>query len=209
MQNSCDKNEKITYAGFWVRLWAYAIDSVLAFLLVSIARLFMLGVTAVLEGTPLGGNVLFQYTLKDIILYGFHVLYFILFTYYTGTTPGKKLLNLRVIRAEGGKPSFIDVVFRETVGRFLCGVILNVGYIMAGLDQEKRGLHDILCDTRVVYAKKVTIIPAYAYRDPGAPYVPRQVTPPPAGPAPSPWQSGPDVLRPGEEQQKRNEEEDS
>ncbi len=31
---------------------------------------------------------------------------------------------------------------------------------MAGIDGEKRGLHDILCDTRVIYAKKIKVIEA-------------------------------------------------
>ena len=45
---------------------------------------------------------------------------------------------------------------------------------MAGVDKEKRGLHDFLCDTRVIYAKKIKVIPVY----------PRYQAPPvrPAGP---------------------------
>ena len=52
-----------------------------------------------------------------------------------------------------------DVVYRETIGKFLSGVIMNIGYIIAGIDSEKRALHDILCDTRVIYAKRVKVIP--------------------------------------------------
>jgi uncharacterized RDD family membrane protein YckC len=26
----------------------------------------------------------------------------------------------------------------------------GIGYIMAGFDSERRGLHDLICDTRVV-----------------------------------------------------------
>ena len=178
MQNSCDKKDERTYAGFWVRLCAYAIDSVIVFLLLLVVRIFMSGVMALVEGTPLGENVLFHYTLKDIVLYVFHVLYFILFTYYTGTTPGKKLLNLRVIGADSTNLTIIDVLYRETIGRFLCGATMNIGYIMAGTDREKRGLHDMLCDTRVIYARKVSVIPTYAQREGSAPYVPEQVAPP-------------------------------
>ena len=48
----------------------------------------------------------------------------------------------------------LNVVYRETVGRFLCSLPVNIGYIVAGIDSEKRGFHDMLCDTRVVYQKK-------------------------------------------------------
>ncbi len=160
MQNSYvnDNYSNQDYAGFWARLAAYLIDMVIVGAGLLIIRLIMLGVMWIFDGTILGGNILFHYTLKDIVLYIFKISYFVLFTYYTGTTFGKKLLNLRVVpenREE--KLSFIDILYRETVGRFLSGLILWIGYIMIGLDKEKRGLHDILCDTRVVYEKKIKV----------------------------------------------------
>ena len=116
----------------------------------------------VLSGTWLGGNILFYYTLKDILLYVFQVLYFILCTWLTGTTLGKRAMNLRVISACPEEPlGLLDVVYRETIGRFLCSLSVGIGYIMAGVDKEKRGLHDFLCDTRVIYAKKIKVIPVY------------------------------------------------
>lgn len=155
MQNSYDKT-KVCYAGFWVRLAAYAIDSVLVFLGLLIVRLILSAVMSALQGTVLGGNILFHYTLKDILLYLCQVLYFILCTYYTGTTLGKRAMNLRVVNADEGETlSLLDVIYRETVGRFLCSVIAGIGYLIVGLDPEKRGIHDMLCDTRVVYAVKV------------------------------------------------------
>ncbi|MGN1168305.1 MAG: RDD family protein [Lachnospiraceae bacterium] len=157
MQNSYNKDE-VTYAGFWVRLAAYLIDSMIVFVGLLIVRLILLGVMSAAKDTALGGNLLFQYNLKDIVLYVMEALYFILFTYYTGTTIGKRLMNLKVVRADGEeKLSLLNVIYRETVGRFLCGVICGIGYILAGIDGEKRGLHDILADTRVIYAKKVKI----------------------------------------------------
>lgn len=161
MQNNCNRPD-VAYAGFWVRLAAYCIDSVIVFAGLLIARLFLSGITAVVEGTALGGNVLFHYTLKDIILYVFHVLYFILCTYLTGTTLGKRAMNLRVVSADWGRrPGLLDVVYRETVGRFLCSLSIGIGYIIVGFDGEKRGVHDMLCDTRVIYAKKIKVFPVY------------------------------------------------
>lgn len=162
--NQVDSNitAKITYAGFWSRLAAYMIDSILVFFGLLIVRLMMSGIMALLSNTPLGGNVLFHYTLKDIVLYIGQVLYFILCTYFTGTTVGKRAMNLRVISAkEDEKLTLLTVIYRETVGRFLSAFVFCIGYIMIGIDKEKRGLHDFLCDTRVIYAKKVKIYPVY------------------------------------------------
>lgn len=159
MQNSYDNSQaEYEYAGFWVRLAAYLIDSMAVFAALLVVRLIMSGFMAAVKGTVLGGNILFQYNLKDIVLYAAEVLYFILCTYYTGTTLGKKAMNLRVIRADGEeKLGLFTVVYRETVGRFLSSVIMGAGYLMVGIDKEKRGIHDILCDTRVIYAKKIKV----------------------------------------------------
>lgn len=167
MQNNYDSqraDENLTYAGFWVRLAAYLIDSLIVGLMLLVVRLVMSGVMSALYGTVLGGNILFGYTLKDIVLYLGEVLYFILCTRYTGTTLGKRAMNLRVISVEeSGELDLFTVVYRETVGRFLCGISICIGYLIIGLDREKRGFHDMLCDTRVVYGKKVKVYPVYPY----------------------------------------------
>ncbi len=159
MQNSYS-NEN--YAGFWVRLAAYAIDSVIVAIGLLVVRLAWIGIGALISGTILDENVLFHYSLKDIVLYIFKVMYFALLTWCTGTTIGKRLMNLRVVPADRNeKLSFVDVLYRETVGRFLCGISIWIGYIIVGIDKEKRGFHDMLCDTRVVYEKKVKMYPEY------------------------------------------------
>lgn len=159
MQNSYS-NEN--YAGFWVRLAAYVIDSVIVAIGLLVVRLAWIGIGALISGTILDENVLFHYSLKDIVLYIFKVMYFALLTWCTGTTIGKRLMNLRVVSADRNeKLSFVDVLYRETVGRFLCGISIWIGYIIVGIDKEKRGFHDMLCDTRVVYEKKVKMYSEY------------------------------------------------
>ena len=159
MQNSYSNDN---YAGFWVRLAAYVIDSIIVAVVLLVVRLIWIGVGAIISGTILDGNVLFHYSLKDIVLYIFKVMYFVLLTWCTGTTIGKRLMNLRVVPADRNeKLSFVDVLYRETVGRFLCGISIWIGYIIVGVDKEKRGFHDMFCDTRVVYEKKVKMYPEY------------------------------------------------
>lgn len=152
---------ELEYAGFWVRLAAYCIDVVIVWAGLLFVNL-MLGIISMVGRGVLRTEILFQYTVKDILLYVLQALYFILLTYGTGTTPGKRLLNLRVVNADGSQElDLMNVVYRETIGRFLCSISVGIGYIMAGVDREKRGLHDMLCDTRVVYAKKIKVFPVY------------------------------------------------
>lgn len=155
-QNSCCASGNLEYAGFWVRMAAYMIDSVVVFAGLLIVRLIFAGISLAGGGAITGTDSLFHYSLKDIILYALKVLYFIAFTYLTGTTLGKKAMNLRVVsKNPEEKLTLFNVVYRETVGRFLCSLPVNIGYIVAGIDSEKCGFHDLLCDTRVVYQKKI------------------------------------------------------
>lgn len=158
MQNSCSNQESLEYAGFWVRLAAYVLDSLIVFAGLLIVRLIFAGISLAGGDAIIGTDILFHYSLKDIALYVLKVLYFIAFTYLTGTTLGKRAMNLQVVsKNPGEKLTLLNVVYRETVGRFLCSLPVNVGYIVAGLNPEKCGFHDMLCDTRVVYLKKVKV----------------------------------------------------
>ena len=141
--------DQYTYAGFFVRLSAYIFDLVTLFVITLIIRL-------ITGFSFFGREVLFSFTLRDIIMYLCHVSYFILFTYMTRTTPGKRIMNIMVICDDDQSTMNLkDIIFRETVGKYLSAIIMNVGFILIGLDNEKRGLHDILSDTHVVYAEKV------------------------------------------------------
>ena len=152
---------ELEFAGFWVRLAAYLIDLGIVWIGLLFVNL-VIGIMSFAGGGLFRTRWLFQYTVKDTILYLLQVAYFILLTYYTETTPGKRLMNLRVVPADGNrKLTFVSILYRETVGRFLCGLSIGIGYIMAGVDREKRGLHDMICDTRVVYGKRIKVVPKY------------------------------------------------
>ena len=134
-QNSCCASGNLEYAGFWVRMAAYMIDSVVVFAGLLIVRLIFAGISLAGGGAITGTDILFHYSLKDIMLYALKVLYFIAFTYLTGTTLGKKAMNLRVVsKNPEEKLTLFNVVYRETVGRFLCSLPVNIGYIVAGID---------------------------------------------------------------------------
>jgi uncharacterized RDD family membrane protein YckC len=75
-----------------------------------------------------------------------------LFISRLGATPGKLVLGLRVVRPDGGKVSLSRAIGRY-FAKMLSAIILGIGYIMAAFDKEKRGLHDILADTRVIKAR--------------------------------------------------------
>ena len=137
-------------AGFFVRLVAYLIDSLIAAIVVLIVK-FPLSLASN-TFSFLSGNFLFQYSIIDVISYLGVAAYFVLLTYFAHTTLGKMLFRLEVI-TEDGSWSFVNVLYRETIGRFLSS-LLCIGYFAVIVTPNHRGFHDMLCDTRVVYQKK-------------------------------------------------------
>ena len=66
-----------------------------------------------------------------------------------GATPGKMALSLKVVRPNGG-PVDLGRAFGRYFAKLLSAIILCIGYIMVAFDSQKRGLHDMICDTRVI-----------------------------------------------------------
>jgi len=64
-------------------------------------------------------------------------------------TLGKHLLGIRVTGLDGGRISFGRATGRY-FGKILSGMILMVGYLMAGFTDRKQALHDMLAGTLVV-----------------------------------------------------------
>ena len=142
---------KYHHVGFFARLSAWIIDWILVGLLVGVVYI-ILGITGSLSADFwMSQNIWFHFSVRDILIYLLCHAYFILLTYLHGQTLGKKCMSICVIRSDGNKLSFFDVLYRETVGRYLSGILMCAGYMIVLLDEEKRGFHDRLTDTRVVY----------------------------------------------------------
>jgi len=72
-----------------------------------------------------------------------------LFVAKMGSTPGKMAFGMRVVRPDGSRVGMARA-FGRYFAKLLSALILGIGYIVAAFDSEKRALHDMICDTRVV-----------------------------------------------------------
>jgi len=66
-----------------------------------------------------------------------------------GGTLGKLAMKIKVVNADGSPASY-GRAFGRYFARLLSGMICLIGFIMAFFDDEKRALHDRICNTRVV-----------------------------------------------------------
>jgi uncharacterized RDD family membrane protein YckC len=137
------------YAGFWIRFVAYLIDAlIVGFTSVALQAVLLPNMrsNASLAGQA-GGLALIG--VAYIVGVAIAATYEGLFVYKLGATPGKMVLGLRVVRPDGGPISLGRAIGRY-FAKMLSAMILLIGFIMAGFDREKRGLHDMLVDTRVI-----------------------------------------------------------
>ncbi len=146
-----DNTDNLVYAGFFVRLAAYITDMAIVSVILLAVRIPIWFSRIFNSQNILVRDLFFKYSFADILFYVLTATYFVLLTYFTGSTIGKKLFNIKVICAEERKFTFFEILFRETFGRFLSEIIIYIGYIIAGADRQKRGLHDLLSDTCVIY----------------------------------------------------------
>ncbi len=136
------------YAGFWIRALATVADS----LILAIPAYLISMIQTALLGTSGGDMVLILigalYSISANIAVGLAYEVYFLGTY--SATPGKMLLNLKVQTASGGRISYVRALGRFAA-QILSAIPFGIGYLMAGIDREKRALHDHICNTRVVH----------------------------------------------------------
>jgi uncharacterized RDD family membrane protein YckC len=144
----------LRYGGFWIRFLAVIIDS-LIFSVVTVS-VFAIGMLMFpIDWANVGRSQadLFQVAaLEGVVWLGTLLFAAIYETWMIGryaATLGKMACGLRVIASDGGKVSYGRSLGRH-FAKHLSSFILGIGYIMAGFDDEKRALHDRICDTRVI-----------------------------------------------------------
>jgi uncharacterized RDD family membrane protein YckC len=140
------------YAGFWIRLAAKFIDGCAFGLVVGIVVLVPM---FVLIGASSKSGQSMEAVLTGIMLLCQLLCYFAIIAYDTffigryGATLGKMAVGIKVIRVDNSRITYMRA-FGRACANLLSG-ICYIGYIIAAFDDEKRSLHDHICDTRVVY----------------------------------------------------------
>jgi uncharacterized RDD family membrane protein YckC len=141
------------FAGFWTRFAAYFVDGIIMSVVAMIfGGIFgaIIGLSGMLSGSDKTTGLLLINLGSAGIGFALRAAYYIYFIGKSGQTPGKKLCKIRVVNADGTSP----IGYGKATGRFfgymLSGIILGIGFFMAAWDEEKRALHDRLCNTRVI-----------------------------------------------------------
>jgi|SRR5579871_2761461 len=143
----------LEYANVGIRFAARFLDGLVA--------LVPIGISAFLFGSFSGAVARNPFAINGGFLalaLIFALFYEVLMLRYWGATVGKMVCKLRIVRGDGsslgwgvcfGRYLMYDVVISSIP--FVNWILLITTAIMASRDDEHRGLHDRVCDTRVIY----------------------------------------------------------
>lgn len=151
------------FAGFWRRLVAYAIDHlIINFVFFTLLTIILI---AFFAGALSSGNFAWARELLDreivslsllsaLFFYiAMHIFYFTYFHGIDGQTPGKMLLNIKVISIDGAPVTF-GTAFLRSVG-YLISSIFCLGFVWVAFDRRKQGWHDKIALTNVIIRSRL------------------------------------------------------
>ncbi|HLT81004.1 MAG TPA: RDD family protein [Cyclobacteriaceae bacterium] len=144
------------YAGFWLRVVAFIIDSIVLsvlHLLVIIPLYDSLLPSAAFDPDSTPPTVIQQLVAPDVsvlVLLVVGILYYALMEASRHQASiGKLALELKVTDAEGGRLSFSKSVLRNA-SKLLSAALLLVGYLVAAFTRRKQALHDLIAGAFVL-----------------------------------------------------------
>ena len=156
---------EVKYAGFWIRFIASFLDTLFLALPVGIVIYFLSdgnwfdfsqyqqNIQMAISGNAHALDSQPKTSLKWELLFEVAVLLvtMLFWKQWRGATPGKKFVHIKIVDAK----TFEDITNTQAITRSL-GYIAStfaflIGFLMVGFRKDKRGLHDLLAGTVVIY----------------------------------------------------------
>ena len=138
---SSDGEVTPTYAGFWMRVCALLIDS-----LVTSGGALAIGLVlspGFLDNSDLDGGLSLVGFLGGMAYFG------LMESSSKQATLGKMAMGLKVTDLDGQRIGLVKAINRN-LGKIISYVLLGIGFFMAGFTKKKQGLHDKMVATLVV-----------------------------------------------------------
>ena len=138
--------DEVEYAGFWIRVGAAFIDSILMLIIFIPLLLWIYGGEELLERSQTGDFGATYY----LITYVLPAVAVILFWIARQATPGKMALSLRIVDAKTLGPLGKGQAIGRYLAYYLSSIPLGLGLLWVAFDSHKQGWHDKLAGTFVI-----------------------------------------------------------
>ncbi|MBF0117407.1 MAG: RDD family protein [Desulfobacterales bacterium] len=137
--------KEIKYVGFWKRLIATVIDTVIMMLITMPILLSVYGKAYFTSKAPIKGAVDF------IVSYILPAVFVIFLWKYKSATPGKMIIKAKIVDADtGGLPTNKQLVIRF-FAYLVSSIPMGLGFIWIAFDKKKQSWHDKMAKTLVIY----------------------------------------------------------
>lgn len=139
---------EVEYAGFWIRVGAAVIDSllILAIIVPLLASIYGWDYFGDLNRSIAGpADFLISWVAPPVAIIAFWL--------YRQATPGKMVLSLRVVDAKTGNTLSVLQSIGRYLGYYVSMIPLFIGLIWVAFDSRKQGWHDKLAGTVVIRSK--------------------------------------------------------
>ncbi len=150
MSTAADDPHEFEYAGFWIRVWASLIDTVL-----------ILFVTTPLLGVFYGWNYSFDAEfsggfrpIEFAVTWLLPALAVIVFWRYRSATPGKMAIAAKIVDARTGEAPSTGQLIGRYLSYYISAMPFCLGFIWVAFDRRKQGWHDKLAHTVVIRSKR-------------------------------------------------------
>jgi uncharacterized RDD family membrane protein YckC len=147
---------RIPYAGIATRAVGLALDVAIAQVIVFAGGAVLALVASLVDRNLDSGLAAVLAACAWAIVVG---TYFVLFWSTAGQTPGMRLMGLRVLTPGGERPG-VGRSFVRLIGLGLAILFLFTGFLPVLFDDRRRGVHDMLAGTLVIYADAETPVEA-------------------------------------------------
>ncbi|CAM3518458.1 RDD family protein [Parendozoicomonas haliclonae] len=134
----------VEFAGFWIRLAATLIDTVII-LVITLPLMYVIYGDAYFE------QGLLYYGYADLLIsYLFPIIATVVLWMRLSATPGKMVFHLKVVDERSyNKPGLGQSLVRY-LGYFISAIPMGIGFLRVGWHKKKQGLHDTLARTLVI-----------------------------------------------------------
>lgn len=143
------ENTSYEYVGFWARVGACIIDSIIILAIATPLVLSIYGTGYFMDADA----SLIRGPADFLITWVAPAVATILFWLYKQATPGKMAVAARVVDARTGNPPTLQQSIIRYLGYFVSTLPLGLGLIWVAFDPRKQGWHDKLAGTVVIRPK--------------------------------------------------------
>jgi uncharacterized RDD family membrane protein YckC len=145
MSSHQEPEQEARYVGFWLRVLAAVVDTILLLAIILPLLLKLYGLAYFFDRETITGPW------GELLTWVFPVIAILVFWFSKSATPGKMAIGAKIVDARtGAKPTTFQYLIRY-LGYYVSTLPMGLGLIWVAFDKRKQGWHDKIARTVVIH----------------------------------------------------------